>query len=119
MQRRGRGKKSRLQLEVASDRIRTLYDLAVSRARSGDLILARRYTLLARKIGMRYTVRIPAHLKMITCRSCFVPMIPDVTSRTRIRNGRIITTCLECGRIMRHPIKPGGNEEEGLYEEHK
>lgn len=112
MQRRGRGKKSRLQLECANDRIRTLYGLAFNRARQGDLDLARRYTSLARKIGMRYTVRIPPHLKRTTCRSCFVPMIPDITARTRIRSGRVIMTCLECGDVMRYPFRPRRDEEE-------
>ena len=112
MERRGRGKKRPLVREAAADRIETLYSLAFNMARSGELDLARRYLTLARKIGMRYTVRIPTRLKRSTCKRCRLPMIPDLTSRIRIRDGRRIVTCLECGQVMRYPFKGGGEAEE-------
>jgi len=105
MERRGRGKKRPLVREAAADRIETLYSLAFNMARAGELDLARRYLTLARKIGMRYTVRIPPRLKRSTCKECRTPMIPELTSRVRIRDGRRIVTCLECGKVMRYPFK--------------
>lgn len=105
MQRRGRGKKRPIVREAAQDRIESLYSLAFNMARAGELDLARRYLNLARKIGMRYTVRIPTRLKRSTCKSCRAPLIPNVTSRVRSRDGRKIVTCLACGGIMRYPYK--------------
>ncbi|MGA1866303.1 MAG: ribonuclease P protein component 4 [Thermoplasmatota archaeon] len=112
MERRGRGKKKPIVREAAADRIETLYSLAFDMASAGDLDLARRYLTLARKIGMRYTVRIPTRFKRSTCRNCRTPMIPELTSRIRIRDGRRVITCLECGQIMRYPFK-GGKKDEG------
>ena len=72
MHRRGRGKKRPLAREAAADRIETLYSLAFNMARAGEMDLARRYLSLARRIGMRYTVRIPSRLKRSICRGCGV-----------------------------------------------
>lgn len=110
MKRRGRGKKRPLAREAALERIETLYRLSFNMARAGELDLARRYLTLARKIGMRYTVRIPKSLKRGTCVNCRAPLLPDITSRVRIRSGRKIVTCLQCGHISRYPFK--GEEEE-------
>ena len=112
MERRGRGKKRPLVREAAADRIETLYSLAFNMAGAGELDLARRYLILARKIGMRYTVRIPTRLKRSICKRCRSPMIPDLTSRIRIRDGRRIVTCLECGQVMRYPFKGRRESEE-------
>ncbi|MFO8051001.1 MAG: ribonuclease P protein component 4 [Thermoplasmatota archaeon] len=111
MRRRGRGKKRPLAREAALERIETLYGLSFNMAKAGELALARRYLTLARKIGMRYTVRIPSRLKRSTCKRCRAPLLPDMTSRIRIRAGKKVVTCLECGNIMRYPFK-GEKEEE-------
>lgn len=103
MQRRGRGKKRPLVREAALDRIGSLYDLAFNMARAGEMNLAKRYLKLARKVGMRYTVRIPMHLKRMTCKNCMAPLLPGITSRSRLRAGRKIVTCLECGHVSRYP----------------
>ncbi len=102
MQRRGRGKNRPLIREAARRRISTLYKLSLEMAQKGDLKLARRYLELARRIGMRYTVRIPQDLKMITCKGCMTPLLPGITGRFRQRNGNTVITCIECGRIKRY-----------------
>lgn len=112
MQRRGRGKKRPLVREAAKERIETLYSLSFNMARAGELDLARRYLILARKIGMRYTIRIPSRLKRSTCKNCRTPLLPDLTSRIRIRSGKKVVTCLECGHISRYPFKDSDDEEE-------
>jgi ribonuclease P protein subunit RPR2 len=81
-------------------------------ARSGEMRFARRYLKLARKIGMRYTVRIPVHLKRMTCKNCMGPLLPGLTSRSRIRSGRKIVTCLECGHVSRYPHTVNKQKEE-------
>ena len=114
MQRRGRGKKRPIVREAAMDRIETLYRLAFNMARSGEVDLARRYLKLARKVGMRYTIRIPTDLSRMTCRKCTAPLLPGITSRSRIRSGRKIVTCLECGHVSRYPHGDRSNEEEDV-----
>jgi ribonuclease P protein subunit RPR2 len=101
MQRRGRGKKRPQTRENARGRIKTLYSLSFEMARKGDLDLARRYLELARKIGMRNTVRIPSELKIATCRNCMIPLLPGITARFRQRGGKTVITCLECGKMKR------------------
>ncbi|MEA3558905.1 MAG: ribonuclease P protein component 4 [Candidatus Thermoplasmatota archaeon] len=113
MRRRGRGKKRPLAREAAKERIETLYELSFKMTRSGELDLARRYIELARKIGMRYTVRIPSRLKRMSCKGCSTPLLPDITARIRVRAGRTIITCLECGHISRYPFKGSRRNEDG------
>jgi ribonuclease P protein subunit RPR2 len=113
MHRTGRGKKNPLHLAVAKRRIAGLYELSIERVREGDLDLARRYTELAKKIGMRYTVRIPQELKQMTCRSCMVPLVPGKTSRTRIRDGSRVVTCTECGFSRRIGQHRGNDDGQG------
>ncbi|OYT45484.1 hypothetical protein B6U90_03195 [Thermoplasmatales archaeon ex4484_6] len=60
---------------------------------------------------MRHTVRIPSNLKRATCRSCMAPLIPDRTSRVRLRKGMQVITCLECGHVSRYRIR--GDDEDG------
>lgn len=112
MQRRGRGKKRPQTIEAARSRIRSLYDLSFEMTRKGDLQMARRYLELARKIGMRYTVRTPEDLKKATCKGCMIPLVPGITARYRQRGGNTVITCLECGRIKRYSRKEKNAGEE-------
>ncbi len=106
MRRTGRGKKHPLLLSVAGERIHRLYELSFDSLRSGDLERARRYTLMARRISMRTTRRIPVYLKRSTCKECMSPLIPGLNARVRIHDGRRIVTCLDCGKVRRFPFKP-------------
>jgi len=113
MERKGRGKQRPLVREAAKERIETLYGLAFKMARAGDLGLSRRYIGLARKVGMRYTVRIPAAMKRSTCKACDAPLIPDLTGRWRSHSGRTVITCLQCGAVKRYPYVKV-DEEDGI-----
>lgn len=70
-----------------------------------DYDLSRRYIELAKKIAMRYRIRIPRELKIIYCKKCLYPY-RDGKFRVRVRKGRVIITCLNCGYERRIPIKP-------------
>jgi ribonuclease P protein subunit RPR2 len=113
MHRTGRGKKNPVHLALAKKRIAGLYEMSFEKVREGDMDLARRYTTLAKRIGMRYTVRIPRDLKQMTCRSCMVPLIPGRTSRVRLRGGSRVLTCTECGHSRRIGLSGGRRDEEG------
>jgi len=67
--------------------------------------LADRYAQLARRIAMRCRVRIPRKWKRRYCKKCQKFLKPGVNARIRLRNKRIIITCLECGNKVRIPYK--------------
>lgn len=105
MHRTGRGKKDPFHLAVARRRIETLYDLSFAMVQKDDLDMARRYTTLAKRIGMRYTVRIPREFKQFTCKECGVLLVPGRTSRVRVRGGKRVMTCTICGAVKRLPFR--------------
>lgn len=53
------------------------------------------------RTARRNRVRIPGKLRMRSCRGCR-KMLDSSNSRTRIRAGQIIVTCIECGRVHRY-----------------
>ena len=104
MARRGRGRRTTEMVKVASERIEVLFDEADRAALEGRFELADRYVELARRVGMRYNVRVPSHMKRRFCSSCHGYLLPGVTSRNRLKRGHMVTTCLRCGHVMRLPI---------------
>lgn len=72
---------------------------------AGHTGLADRYVVLARRIGMRYNVRLPIEYRELYCRGCSAFWIEGRTVRTRIRENRRVRTCLRCGRQRRNWIK--------------
>jgi len=62
-----------------------------------------RYVQLARKIGMRYRVRMPTEFKRQICKHCHAYLVQGVTARTRLQGTHIATTCNSCGKQMRLP----------------
>ena len=99
MQRR----KPETQIKIAKERIDILFKEAKEVARERP-DLARRYVRLAKKIGMRYNVRL-GRLKRNFCKYCYSFFIPGVTCSQRLRNGKITIKCLSCNKIIRYPYK--------------
>jgi len=104
MMRRTRQRKPEQQLKIAAERIEKLFSLA---EQEFDKHPARstRYVELARKIGMRYNVRMPAQLKRKFCKNCNSLLKPGATSQTRMasKNRAIVIKCLKCNKIYRYP----------------
>lgn len=111
MKRRRQGaRRRRLLRDIVVQRVELIMDYAGSVARSGDLSYASRLGLYARSLSLATGVRPPRRLKRSACKNCGIPLIPGVTSRTRLRSqGRFsyrAVTCLNCGWILRYPYKP-------------
>ncbi|MEM0202573.1 MAG: ribonuclease P [Archaeoglobaceae archaeon] len=70
-----------------------------------DYELARRYVELAKKISMKYRVRIPKKYKIFFCRKCLYPYRSD-RLRVRIHKSAVIVTCLNCSKVKRYQLKP-------------
>src|SRR5207237_917264 len=84
VKRRHRGMERR----IAAERMVTLFRLAESEALHRRAGRSRRYVELARRIGMRYNVRVPALFKRSFCKKCLAFLLPSVTARVRIGRGR-------------------------------
>jgi ribonuclease P protein subunit RPR2 len=89
---------------IARERIELLMREADTAALSGSLDMADRYVEMARRVGMRYNVRIPREYRRRFCRGCYGYMLPGITSRTRLNRGKLVTTCTRCGHIARMPL---------------
>ncbi|MGQ9583542.1 MAG: ribonuclease P protein component 4 [Thermoplasmatota archaeon] len=97
------GRRSRDTSRIASERMAVLFRLAQERASAGNQDIAERYISLARAIGMRYNVRVPRAMKRLFCRRCGAFLTPGRNMRVRLRTGKIVNTCLRCGRATRRP----------------
>ncbi len=93
--------------DLAIQRTRILYGLAVKAAKEGNYERARRYIDIALRIIQKANVKKPIYLRRGICKNCHVPLIPGLTVRIRIRGNRkyvIITKkCLLCGWVSRLP----------------
>ncbi len=67
--------------------------------------LARRYIYLLWRIKLKAAIPLPKKMRNKFCKKCFTPWIPGETLRIRVRNKKIIYTCLYCGTVKRFPIK--------------
>jgi ribonuclease P protein subunit RPR2 len=92
-------------IRVASERVTDLFGLAETDARRGPSGYADRYVALARKVGMRYNVRLLPEYRELYCRGCSTYWVEGRTVRTRLRSGRRVRTCLVCGRSRRVPLR--------------
>jgi len=93
------------QKKIAKKRIEKLFLLAEKNSLKKRYDLADRYVKIARKIQMRYQIRMPKKLKRKFCKHCYSYLVPNVNSRVRINRGKIIIYCKNCGKYMRFLIK--------------
>jgi len=104
-----RKKNKAISRDIAQERIRYLFELAKNEL-SQDPVRSERYVTLARKIGMRHRVSIPAELKRNLCKKCGSLLVPGHNSRIRLKDGRITVTCLRCAEVKRYPFRPSKTE---------
>jgi ribonuclease P protein subunit RPR2 len=97
-----RRKKSQ-EKRIAQERIETLFDMAGKEALKKNWTRANRYVDLARTIGMRYNVTPGPELRRKFCRGCGTFLLPPATARIRVGSGKVVCTCLKCGRVTRFP----------------
>ncbi len=95
----------KLLAKIARERIERLLQLAEENARVHPE-RARRYVQLARRIAMKYRVRIPRHWKRRFCKKCGAFWIPGKNLIVRIKpepQPHVEYICLECGAHYRIP----------------
>ncbi|MBI4020785.1 MAG: ribonuclease P [Candidatus Aenigmarchaeota archaeon] len=99
-------KKPQWQKDIARERVEILFSLA-DRTFPARPDRAHRYVQLARKIAMRYTVRISPELRRRFCRACSHYLRPGVNVRFRTSAAQraVLVTCLDCGHVSRLPYR--------------
>lgn len=99
MAKRIKGVKPEYQLRIARERIKILFE----EAEKAEPEMAKRYMRLAKKIGMRYNIRL-GKAKRRFCKHCFSYFTAE-NCRRRLKNGMMNVTCLSCGKTTRYPYK--------------
>ena len=97
-------REKKLERIIAKERIEILFNV-MEKTKHEDYELARRYVELARKIAMKYRLKLPKRYKLLFCKRCLYPYTHG-RFRVRIAKSRVIITCLNCGSIRRIPIRP-------------
>lgn len=89
---------------MPTERIERLFALAGEAVADGERDRAREYVARARRIAERSRCGVPAALSRRACDDCGVYLRPGATSRVRLRPGRVVVRCLECGATARYPF---------------
>jgi ribonuclease P protein subunit RPR2 len=93
-------KKPISQIKIAKARINFLFKLAKENHSLSD-----KYVKIARRIAMKYKIRLSSNLKKRFCKHCHKYSVPGVNCRVRLHKHRLIYYCLNCRHFMRHPVK--------------
>ncbi len=99
-----RFKKPAVQQNIAKERIEILFKQAKEQFEKEPL-LSKRYVQLARKIALKYKIRLPRELKRKICKHCHTFLVLGKNLRVRTQKGHLVYTCLECNEVMRFPFK--------------
>lgn len=87
--------------EIARERIDILVKCAL---KERDEELAARQALQAKKIAMRFRVRLPYEARQLYCKSCKAFVVPGRSARVRVGRAKtraVRITCLSCGHTYR------------------
>ncbi len=97
---------SKWQKKIARERIEILFEEA-KEAFPENKKRADRYVELARKIAMRYRVKIPKKYRKRFCEECYSYIKPGANCEVEMDSGdkALKWNCEECGHIKRYPYK--------------
>jgi len=87
--------------EIARERIDMLVKSAL---KERDEVLAAQQALQARKIAMRFRVRMPYEERQLYCKKCKAFIVPGRSARVRVGRAKtraVRITCLRCGHTFR------------------
>lgn len=89
--------------KIALERINRLFIEAEKMAKENRMNLCNRYVEIARKISMKYLVRIPKIYRIRYCKKCLSYFVPGKNCRVRLKKRKVVITCLNCGNMKRYP----------------
>jgi len=93
-------KKPEKQRKIALERINILFKEAKNMIEE-DPKLSDRYVQLARRIAMKYKVKIPSNFKRRFCKNCHKYLVAGKNLRVRTHKGHMVYFCLNCRHYMR------------------
>jgi ribonuclease P protein subunit RPR2 len=64
--------------------------------------LANSFVRKAREKAMNHNVRFPRDIKRKFCKHCYSFLKSGVNCRVRTRDGKVVYSCLDCGKFMRY-----------------
>ncbi|MFP4045759.1 MAG: ribonuclease P protein component 4 [Candidatus Aenigmatarchaeota archaeon] len=98
--------KPKWQRKIARERMEILFEEA-EKAFPEHQERSDRYVELARKIGMRYKVKIPKEYKRRFCSNCYSYLKPGVNCKVRVNSEEktVRWECEECGNLHRYPYR--------------
>jgi ribonuclease P protein subunit RPR2 len=91
--------------EIAKERIDILIKNAL---KEKDESLADRQARQAKKIAMRFRVRLPYEARQLFCKKCKAFIVPGRIARVRVGRAKtraIRITCLQCGHTYRKVLR--------------
>jgi ribonuclease P protein subunit RPR2 len=91
------------QKAIGRERIEVLFEQA-GKSFPKEPARAHRYVQMARKMAMRYNIRMPKAFKRKYCRGCGKFLVPGKNSTVRTARKSVTVKCLECGHVMRFPL---------------
>lgn len=97
-------KKKSKQKEIAAERINELFKQAKIMFKENKEF-SRKYIQLARKISMKYNVRIPEKLRRKYCKKCSNYLVEGKNLKIRVKDGKLVRHCLDCKSVSRIPFK--------------
>ena len=93
--------------EEAASLVRLLTESAVALSHT-DVAMAKQQAALARRVKLRFNVRLDPPLRGFTCRGCKGLLVPGVNAKVRLGHGKttiIRVTCADCGHVNRKIVK--------------
>ena len=90
----------------AASVVRLLTESAVALSHTKPEI-AREQAALARKVKLRFNIRLGPSFTRFTCRGCKGLLVPGVNARVRLGHGKntvIRVTCTDCGHVNRRVL---------------
>ena len=93
--------------EEAASVVKALTESAVALSHTNPA-MARAQAALARKVKLRFNVRLEPRLRSFTCHGCKGLLVPGVNARVRLGHGKqtmVRVTCLDCGHVNRKVVK--------------
>lgn len=88
------------QVEIAKEHIKALFNEAEKEFKEHPE-RSNRYVKLARKIAMKFQIKLPREIKRKFCKHCNRFLKPGVNCRIRISRSRVIYYCSSCKKYMR------------------
>ncbi len=96
--------KSKMYKRIAKERIEILFREAKSQSKEHP-DRANRYVFLARKLAMKYRIKLDKKFKRLFCKHCYHYFIhgKNVEVRTNPKTRAVEYLCLDCKEITRFP----------------